>query len=40
MEVELNVHQEEIQRSCSVDTLWIIARSQANKANLEQQIPG
>ncbi len=38
--VELSMHQEEIQRSRAVDTMWIIARSQASKANLEQQIPG
>ena len=34
------MHQEEIQRSRIFDTLWIIARSLANKANLEQQISG
>ena len=38
--VELSMHQEEIQRSRGVYTLWVIARSQANIANLEQQIPG
>ena len=38
--VELSMHQHEIRRSHMVDTLWIIARSQANKLNLEQQIPG
>ena len=38
--VELSMHQDEIRHSRMVDTLWIIARSQANKLNLEQQIPG
>ena len=38
--VELSMHQDEIRRSRMVDTLWIIARSQANKLNPEQQIPG
>lgn len=38
--VELGMHQEEIQRSRIVDTLRIIARSLATKANLEQQISG
>ena len=37
--VELNVNQEEAQHSRMIDTLWIIAKSQANRMNLEQQIP-
>ena len=38
--VKLSMHQDEIRRFRMIDTLWIIARSQANKLNLEQQIPG
>jgi hypothetical protein len=37
--VQLSMHQEESQRSCVVDTLWVVARMQATKANVEQQIP-
>jgi len=38
--VELSMHQDEIWHSHIIDTLQIIARSQANKSNLEQEIPG
>ena len=37
--VQLSMYKEEIKHSHMVDTLWVIARSQANKKNVEQQIP-
>ncbi len=38
-EVQLDMYQGVVQRSLVVDTMWIIAKSQARKRNIEQNIP-
>lgn len=38
-EVQLDMYKEEVRRSHVVDTMWIIAKIQARKRNIEQNIP-
>ena len=38
-DVDLNLYQDYVQNSHVIDTLWIIAKSQAKKIGIQQQIP-